>query len=245
MLHWRAGTSGFAYKQWVGTFYPEGTKSAEMLTRYAEQLPLVEINNTFYRMPRSSVIETWRDSTPADFRFIIKASRRITHQAKLQDTEESIAYLCERLRLLEDKLACVLLQLPPFLKHDQELLHRFVDSLPDDIPFAFEFRSSSWFVAPVFSLLQERGHMLCLADGDKLPMPEFSDAGEPANQIPLATNSSVYLRLRRAEYTDADLQTWQQRITQAGVNEALVLFKHEDAGAGPALARHFLELCGP
>ena len=144
-MEWSAGTSGYSYKEWKGTFYPEDLPQADMLAYYAERLPAVEINNTFYRMPRSHVLEDWRDTVPADFRFIIKASRRITHHARLKDADESIEYLATRLEKLEGKLGCVLFQLPPYLRKGAERLDAFLSAWPSAFPAAVEFRHESWF----------------------------------------------------------------------------------------------------
>src|SRR5258708_24480022 len=115
-----AGASGYSYKEWKGNFYPESIKPDAMLAWYGERLPTVEINNTFYQMPKTSVLENWAKSTPEDFRFAIKASRRITHMARLKaDTAaDSVAFLYRNLAALGTNRGPVLFPLPPFMKND-------------------------------------------------------------------------------------------------------------------------------
>ena len=229
-MEWIAGTSGYSYKEWKGTFYPDDITADEMLAYYASKLPGVEINNTFYRMPRSNVLETWRDAVPASFRFVIKASRRITHQAKLVDCEDSIDYLAQRLDILGDKLGCVLFQLPPYLRKDADRLKGFLDLWPKSLPAAIEFRHASWFDDEIRDLLASNETAIAVSEDGKLPMPGF-----------FATTSWAYFRLRRPDYTDADLVGWRTRALDADVKKVLAFFKHEDDGAGPALARRFLD----
>lgn len=226
----RAGTSGYSYKEWRGAFYPEDLPQEEWLSYYATQLPSVEINNTFYRMPKEHVVATWRDAVPDDFRFVLKASRRITHQHRLHDVEEATGYLVKRARVLGDKLGAVLFQLPPYLRCDLPRLQRFFDLLPQDLPVAFEFRHESWSEPEVGSSLAARGYGLVVTH----------DEASGAHEVPAAP--LVYLRLRAFNYTTAALRKWHARVTASGAGQAFVFFKHEDAGAGPAMAKRFLAL---
>jgi uncharacterized protein YecE (DUF72 family) len=226
----RVGTSGFSYKGWKGPFYPEKLPAAGMLAFYAERLPAVEINNTFYRMPRSAVLEAWAEQVPEAFRFSVKASRRITHFKRLKGAEEETGYLVKALAALGERLGVVLFQLPPNLKADAERLAAFQDLLPEDLPVAFEFRHESWHDEPVFERLRARGHALVRVDAEGAPPPEL-----------VTTSPRGYLRLRRPGYAAADLDAWAVRLRETGWQEAFVFFKHEDAGAGPRLAADFLE----
>ena len=230
MTNWYAGTSGFSYKEWKGTFYPENLPDAKMLGYYAEHLPAVEINNTFYRMPRSNVLRNWADAVPTDFRFVIKASRRITHQQRLKDAEESVSYLIGKLEVLGDKLGALLFQLPPYLRADISRLEGFVDVLPKGLPVAFEFRHESWFTDEILDLLADRGKALCVSEDEKTSPPER-----------LRTSNWLYLRLRKPVYTDASLRNWLHRAGE-GASHGFAFFKHEDAGAGPAMAGRFLKI---
>ena len=232
-MQWFAGTSGYSYPAWRGAFYPEGLAPADMLPYYAERLPAVEINNTFYRLPSVKVVTGWREATPAGFRFVVKASRRITHQAKLVGVEDVCSHLASTVARLEDQLGCVLFQLPPYLRKDAERLDAFLAEWPRELPTAVEFRHASWFDAEVAAILLRHGTALAVADGDKLPVPER-----------LATTDWLYLRLRRPDYDAADLGAWLERAAATGAKRGFAFFKHEDEGAGPRLAAEFLRIAG-
>jgi uncharacterized protein YecE (DUF72 family) len=236
-MGWYVGTSGYSYKEWKGHFYPDGIAQNDMLAYYAGRLPCVEINNTFYRMPQVSVLETWRDAVPDDFRFVIKASQRITHRKRLKDAEEPTGYLLERVTSLEEKLGALLFQMPPHMRKDLERLERFLALIPRDVRAAFEFRHPSWFEDDVFECLTLAGAALCVADGAKEGMPSAID-------LP-ATGPWGYYRLRQASYSDADLAHWLARMHELRLDDCFVFFKHEDEAAGPRLAERFLELATP
>ncbi len=228
----RTGTSGFSYKEWKGSFYPEDLPAQEMLGFYAGRLPAVEINNTFYRLPRASLLESWAEQVPEGFRFAIKASRRITHFKRLAaSAADETAYLLETTARLGPKLGVLLFQLPPNAKADVERLEAFLALLPSGTRAAFEFRHPSWLDDRVHDLLRARDMATVVVDSE--------DAEEPAL---LATAGWGYLRLRRSAYTRESLAAWVGRIQAQAWREAFVFFKHEDAGAGPALAASFLEL---
>jgi uncharacterized protein YecE (DUF72 family) len=227
----RAGTSGFSYKEWKGPFYPEDLANDRMLAYYGERLPAVEINNTFYRLPKTSVLESWAGSVPANFRFSIKASRRITHFKRLKEPGEETAYLVKTAAVLGDRLGAVLFQLPPNFKQDVPRLRDFLAALPAGTPGAFEFRHPSWFDDATYEALAERNCALCVAD-----------SGEEDDAPRRATADWGYLRLRRQDYTDADLAAWRRWIAEQDWRHALVFFKHEDEGTGPRLAAGFLAL---
>jgi len=228
-----AGTSGYSYKEWKGHFYPEKIAPADMLAHYATKLPAVEINNTFYRLPKASVLEGWAGQVGADFRFVLKASRRITHFKRLKDAEDVLGYMFETTAVLADRLGVVFFQLPPNFKKDVDRLQSFLDALPGDVPIAFEFRHATWFDDEVYAALRARNCALCLADTDDeldVPLVSTADWG--------------YLRLRRPDYPRAELRKWIGWIGDQGWNRAYVFFKHEDEGAGPKMAMRFLELAG-
>lgn len=167
------GTSGFSYKEWIGSFYPEKIKPPEMLSYYALRLGIVEINNTFYRMPKKEVLETWKSETPENFLFSIKASQRITHRKLLSDVEEETHYLLENLKALERKLGSVLFQFPPWFKKNKERLSDFLNILPGDLPAVFEFRDSSWYDGEIAGLLKQKGFIFCFSDMDEKEKPEI------------------------------------------------------------------------
>lgn len=230
MKHY-VGTSGYAYKEWKGSFYPEDLPAKRMLHYYGERFRAVEINNTFYRMPTAAVLETWAAAVPADFKFVLKAPRRITHVQQLKDAADSLAYLLDIAGTLGRRLGPLLFQLPPSLKKDLPRLGEFLALLPPQRRVAFEFRHPSWFDEDVFDMLRTHRAALCIADveGDlEVPFVATADWG--------------YLRLRRTDYDDADLQRWARRVQEQPWQDVFVFFKHEDAGTGPQLAKRFLEL---
>jgi uncharacterized protein YecE (DUF72 family) len=166
---------------------------------------------------------------PDNFRFIIKASRRITHHGKLEDVEESVTYLAERVERLEHKLGAVLLQLPPYLRKGHERLAKFLDAWPRSIPAAIEFRHDSWFDDETFDLLAEHGVALGVSEDGALPMPAR-----------IATTDWLYLRLRKPGYSPQALRGWLTRTGNTQAERGFAFFKHEDAGSGPVLAERFL-----
>ena len=230
-MHWYGGTSGYSYKEWKGSFYPEDLAADAMLAYYAQKLPAVEINNTFYQMPRTNVLGGWADAVPASFRFIIKASKRITHQQRLVDCADSVNYLVQKLAVLDDKLGGVLYQLPPFMRKEMDRLLPFLDVLPKTIPAAMEFRHVSWFDDEVLDALAARNIALCVSDDGELALPER-----------VATTNWIYLRLRQETYDDKALAGWLDRADATAAATGYAFFKHEDEAAGPALAARFLAL---
>jgi uncharacterized protein YecE (DUF72 family) len=221
-----AGASGYSFKEWKGAFYPADMQPGGMLAWYAARLPTVEINNTFYRMPKAEVLRNWAAATPAGFRFAIKASRRITHLARLkaEAAGDSLDFLYGALAALGEKRGPVLFQLPPFLKRDAPRLRDFLARLPEPRTAAFEFRDPSWHADEVYELLKKHGAALCLSEReDALPPPlvETADWG--------------YVRLRLEQYAAADLQKWAERIAATRWREAFVYFMHEPTA--PAYAQ--------
>lgn len=225
------GTSGYAYKEWKGSFYPGDLPAKRMLHYYGEHFRTVEINNTFYRMPTAALLQAWAAEVPADFRFVLKASLRITHQHRLVDADEDVGYLLDVADTLGKRLGALLFQLPPTLKKDVARLDAFLALLPPPHRAAFEFRHPSWFDDEVFGLLRAHQAALCIAEAE-------GDLEVPV----VATADWGYLRLRRPDYDDAELQVWAHRVQQQDWRDAFVFFKHEEAGRGPQLAQRFLQL---
>ncbi len=227
-----AGASGYAFKDWCGSFYPDKIKSEDMLAWYAERLPTVEINNTFYRMPKPAVLENWARCTPPAFRFAIKASRRITHDARIKaDAADSVAYLYRLLAALGDKLGAVLFQLPPNLKKDVPRLAAFLAMLPENHRAAIEFRNESWFDEEVYALLRRSGVALVLSEREDNAPPPLVE-----------TASWGYLRLRLEDYRDDDLLRWSGRIAATHWSDAFAYFMHEPTA--PGYARKLLDAAG-
>jgi len=227
------GTSGYSYKEWKGSFYPEKLAAKDMLPYYAERLKAVELNNTFYRMPQPSMVESWKAQVPDNFRFSVKASQRITHFKRLKEADDATKYMLDTVSVLEDRLGVVLFQLPPNMKKDLERLGSFLELLPKDLKTTFEFRHPTWFDDEVLELLQRHNRALCVSDTDDLPAHRIDKTADWG-----------YMRLRRVEYSNTDLTEWIKRIEAQEWETTFVFFKHEDEGTGPKLAAEFLKLAG-
>ena len=221
-----AGASGYSFKEWKGTFYPAGMKPDGMLSFYGERLPTVEINNTFYQMPKPAVLENWAKCTPEAFRFSIKASRRITHLARLkaESAADSVQYLYKTLETLGEKRGPVLFQLPPFIKKDLPRLSEFLELLPGKHRAAFEFRNESWFSDEVYDALKGAGAALCLSEREDNAPPPLVE-----------TAPWGYVRLRLESYSDADLARWAETLRATSWGDVYAYFMHEPTA--PAYAQ--------
>lgn len=226
-----AGASGYSYKEWKGDFYPADLKPDTMLAYYSARLPTVEINNTFYRMPATAMLEAWAHTVPPSFRFAIKASRRITHFAKLKadDAADSVKYLYQQLAALGDKRGPVLYQLPPFLRKDLPRLTEFLAVLPADHRAAFEFRNDSWFADEVYDALRNAGASLCLSEREDNAPPPLVE-----------TAPWGYVRLRLETYADADLRAWAARLAATNWRDVYAYFMHEPTA--PAYAEALMRV---
>jgi len=220
-----AGASGYSFKEWKGVFYPDDIKAEDMLAFYSARLPTVEINNTFYRMPKTSVIENWAAATPEDFRFSIKASQRITHMSRLraETAAEPVGYLYKNLAALRAKRGPVLFQLPPNMKKDLARLTGFLSLLPADHNATFEFRNDTWFDDEVYATLKNAGAALCLSEREDSAPPPLVE-----------TAPWGYVRLRLETYTDADLKEWARTLRASSWREIYVYFMHEATAPGYA-----------
>ena len=225
------GTSGYSYKEWKGSFYPSDLSANRMLRYYGKRFNAVEINNTFYRMPSVSVLETWAEDAPADFKFVLKAPRQITHIHRLKGVAGSVSNLIEVAGVLKERQGPILFQLPPNLKKDVSRLRDFLSLLPLQRRVAFEFRHQSWFDEEVFGLLRDHGAALCIAEAENDLVVPF-----------VGTGNWGYLRLRRPDYADVELREWVRLVRGQNWEYVLVFFKHEDAGKAPQMAKRFLEL---
>jgi uncharacterized protein YecE (DUF72 family) len=225
------GTSGFSYKEWKGSFYPEDLPAGEMLAFYASRFPAVEINNTFYRMPSETQLRQWAEQVPDGFTFVLKAPQRITHSKRLKEVGEEWGYFARTAVVLGDRLGPTLVQLPPNMKCDVARLDAFLSIVPPDHRVAFEFRHPSWLDDHVYDLLHRYRAALCIAHGEQEHTPPV-----------LESASWGYARLRGVEYTPEQLREWAQRLSAAAWEDLFVFFKHEDAGTGPRLAAQFREL---
>jgi uncharacterized protein YecE (DUF72 family) len=227
----RAGTSGYSFPEWKGSFYPETMAAKDMLRFYAERLPTVEINNTFYRLPKANVLESWAREVPDDFRFALKCSQFITHIKRLKEPAAALDLLYRVTAALGPKLGPSLFQLPPNFPKDPERFAAFLAAMPDKRRVAIEFRHASWFDDEVFGLMRAAGVALCVADTGE----------EPAAPL-VATTDWGYLRLRREPTTDKDLKTWIKRIREQPWTDAYVFLKHEEGALGAKLAARMMKL---
>jgi uncharacterized protein YecE (DUF72 family) len=221
----RVGTSGYSYPAWKGSFYPEKLAAKDMLRYYAERFPVVEINNTFYRMPTETLLSGWAGQVPESFTFVIKAPKRITHDRRLSDCAEPLGMLIRITSTLGPRLGPLLFQLPPNFKKDVPRLTAFLESMPERRRVAVEFRHASWFDDETFEALRSQTAALCVADTGEEPVAPL-----------VATTDWGYLRLRREDFSDAELEAWAQRIREQPWSEAYVFLKHEEEGRGPKLA---------
>ena len=232
-MNLHVGTSGYSYKEWKGSFYPEKIPAKDMLRFYSERLSTVEINATFYRLPQKSTLENWKEQVPKTFRFSLKAPQRITHFKRLKEVSEDAKYFLDIAATLEDQLGVVLFQLPPNMRKDLSRLETFLRELPTQPRTAFEFRHPTWFDDDVLEMLRARNCALCVSDTDDLPATHIDKTADWG-----------YLRLRRVLYSEEHLQDWLKRVRDQNWNETFVFFKHEDEGTGPRLAAQFLKLAG-
>jgi uncharacterized protein YecE (DUF72 family) len=225
------GTSGFQYPEWKGNFYPEDLPASKMLPFYADRLSTTEINYTFHRIPAAKTIDTWKQLTPSNFHFALKAPQKITHFSKLRDCADTLDYFCRIVSGLGERLGPVLFQLPPNFKKDASVLSSFLRELPS-MRIAFEFRHESWFDDEVFELLKSRNIALCIADTDTIATPKK------------ITANYGYLRLRRENYTKGDVELWAEfvREQKSDWEDAFIYFKHEEKGIGPKLAKQMMEM---
>jgi len=227
-----AGTSGFAYPSWKPDFYPQKLAAKDFLKHYATRLNAVEINYTFRQLPKSTTLENWVAATPEGFKFACKAHQRITHFVRLQESEftELFFRAIDPLRSAR-RLGPVLFQLPPNFKADVALLAAFLEKLPPDIRYAFEFRNKTWLTDEVNGVLEKHGVALCLAESDKFEVPEA------------VTANFVYVRLRKEDYSAEERTEIAERVKrlQSDGRDVYVFFKHEDTPAGAVYAEELLK----
>ncbi len=229
-----AGTSGYSFKEWKGSFYPADIKADGMLGFYATKFPTIEINNTFYRLPKEHVLLEWASQVPDGFTFAIKASQRITHHTRLKAESQSLVeFLLKNTAVLAERMGPILFQLPPNLKKDVERLKGFLGYLPADRRYAFEFRHESWWDEDMFSVLRERDIAMCVSESADLKCPV------------VCTASWGYLRLHKLDYDQTAFEEWAKTVTAQPWSEAYVYFKHDEGeGSGPPAVEAFVAASG-
>jgi uncharacterized protein YecE (DUF72 family) len=227
------GTSGYQFKEWCGHFYPEKFATAKMLAYYAERLSTVEINYSFNRVPPETVLTKWMEQTPANFKFTLKAHKRLTH-SKVFSEESLLQFFVQRAKTLADKQGVILFQFPPTLKKDFGFLTKLIAELPNGTRAAFEFRHKSWFEDELYDRLRSKNLALCIAESEDIVTPTK------------ATADYGYFRLRLEEYS-ADLiaQRAKDIKSNAEWKDVFVYFKHEGEGTGPKYARQLMEHFDP
>jgi uncharacterized protein YecE (DUF72 family) len=229
------GTSGWSYSHWAGKFYPVEIPKTRWLEYYQRHFATVEINSSFYRLPKDTTLQKWREGVPGKFIFAVKASRYITHIKKLNDPVESSKLFLARARLLGDKLGPILFQLPPGLKVRSDRLGELLGWLPRDLRYCFEFRHTSWFCKEVYDLLRRYNSALCIADSPKFPM------------VMQRTADFSYLRLHgstilyQSRYTADELRIWAERI-QRILDEGADVYVYFDNDAEGYAVMNALEL---
>ncbi|MGH9425925.1 MAG: DUF72 domain-containing protein [Terriglobia bacterium] len=226
------GTSGFSYTEWRGKFYPPELSPKKFLSYYAQHFSTTEINNTFYRIPTPALVGNWHDEVPAQFKFTLKVSQIITHRKKLKGVDSEMQRFLEGAAALKEKLATLLVQLPPFLRKDLDTLEDFLNKFSSRARLSFEFRHASWFCDDLYQLL--RRHECALAVVEK-------EEGEGAEAPREVTAPFVYMRLRKGEYSDAELEDWAKWIRRQTV-DVFCYLKHDDEA--PLLAKRLLKALG-
>jgi uncharacterized protein YecE (DUF72 family) len=226
------GTSGYSYKEWKGTFYPEKLAEKDMLHFYSEHFSTVEINYSFYQLPKEATLLKWASEVPAGFTFSLKANQKITHIKRLRDCGDILRRFLEIASVLQegDHLGPILVQLPPNFKFDKPLLEEFLAMRPTAFRFAFEARHASWYTEETYEVLRKHQTALCLAETEKDTPPD------------VMTADFTYVRLRKEEYAPKEIHAWKKRFdswTAQGV-QVFVYFKHEDSGTAPKYAKELL-----
>jgi uncharacterized protein YecE (DUF72 family) len=230
-MRFLVGTSGYSYKEWKGSFYPEKLSDKKMLGFYAERFSTVEINSTFHRFPTASTVEAWAAQVPESFRFVLKARQTITHFRRLQNAEEQIDDFINLASLLGERQGPLLFQLPPNFKKDLPRLEAFLTYVGGRAAVVLQLQHESWYDDEVFDCLRAHSAALCCVD----------DEGAACEKV-IGTTDWGFVRLREERYTDAGLRKWIAKLNAQEWEGAFVFFKHEDVGAGPKLAVRFLEL---
>ena len=225
----RVGTSGFAYAGWVPRFYPPDLPDARRLEFYASQLTAVELNNTFYRQPSPAAVQSWLAATPDEFRFAVKAQRGGSFRALQVDPAASVPWLTAPYRAFGARLGTVLVRVPDGVVRDDGRLAALLEQWPPELPLTMEFQDPSWHVDETFAALAAAGAALCTTDLPEGPEPPTIRR----------TGPFLYLRLRRHDYSPAELDAWAARLEPflAAGDDAFVFFRHDEVGRGPELAR--------
>jgi uncharacterized protein YecE (DUF72 family) len=218
------GTSGWQYDDWSGRFYPPKMPKSQWLAHFSARFPTVEVNNTFYRLPKEDAFVRWRRQTPSGFIVTVKASRYITHIRRLREAEDAVKLFWTRCRGLGDKIGPVLFQLPPRFPADPDRLRSFCRHLPKAMRPAFEFRDASWQCPATHQILDEAGAAFVLADSPGARVPD------------VVTGGWSYVRFHKGTrvspgYTKAKLSRWADRLAAMDASDIFVYFNNDTGGA--------------
>ena len=232
------GTSGWSYHHWKGNFYPDDLSNDQMLDFYQQHFNCVEINNSFYHLPEKKTLLHWYDCVPDDFIFSVKASRYITHMKKLKDPATTLPPFFERVQLLADKLGPILFQLPPHWHVNCERLAGFLDTLPSNYRYTFEFRDPSWHCQEVYELLCQHNSAFCIFDLDRQLSPK---------QI---TAEFIYIRLHgpqgpyQGQYNTKTLAAWADAFSNwvKQRKEIFCFFDNDEAGYAAQDAKRLIDM---
>jgi len=226
------GTSGFAFPEWKGVFYPPEVKAKDRLAYFATRFSSVEVNYTYRHHPSDQTLAEWRARTPDAFRFTLKAHQTITHWRRLKDAHAEVELFVGQARQLGERLGTILFQCPPNLPFDRGLLEDFLAALPSGGRYAMEFRHPSW--AEARGMLADRGLAWCTAETDEQAATDPS--WEPFG----------YLRLRKETYREDQLKAWADRVSAAlgDGHDVYCYFKHEEKAIGPMYAERLGDLLG-
>jgi uncharacterized protein YecE (DUF72 family) len=236
----RIGTSGWHYAHWKGPFYPEDLPENRWLRFYGDRFVTVEVNNSFYRMPKRKTLKEWKETVSGNFLFSVKASRYITHMKKLKDPREPVSGFLDQVQVLGGRLGPVLFQLPPRWGVDPDRLKAFLECLPDGFRYAFEFRDPSWFDERVYALLRDHGAAFCIYDLDRRQSPKE------------ITAEFVYVRLHgpdgpyRGQYDTGSLAGWAGAFStwQGQGKDIFCYFDNDEAGHAAGDALRLREMLG-
>ena len=223
------GTSGFAYKEWKGLFYPEDLPQKQYLAYYAKHFRTTEVNNTFYRLPTPKLTEGWYNEAPEHFSFTLKLSQKITHFKRLRNVDSEMDFFLESAAQLKEKLGPTLVQLPPNFKKDAALLEEFLSKFAKRADLSFEFRNQSWFEDDIFDLLRKHGSAFGVVEKEE---------GESLVTPREVTGSFVYMRLRKGNYEPAELRDWARWILSQSLPVYCYL-KHDEQA--PTLANQLID----
>ncbi len=227
------GTSGFSYRDWSPLFYPPGTRSQDLLHLYATRLNAVELNNTFYQQPRLEKVTAWLAATPPEFRFVVKAQRGGSMRAFGDAAVQTVEWLTGPYRLFGERLGSVLYRVPENVHRDDARLGQVLAAWPSDMPLTMEFQHASWHVDEVVAKLREHGASLCATDLDDRAQPDLR-----------LTGRSIYLRLRRLNYSETEIAEWAERLKAFldDGTDCYVFLRHDEDGQSAIRALRLAEL---